>query len=81
MDDKFCIDMQYLRPALKDLLDKQKYFEKIVVRIASDIADDTVSASDNGNAYRKQKPEDHPSMVLRRHLAKQLEELVLGHKK
>jgi len=79
--DKFCIEMKYLRPVLEDCIDKQKIFEKIVVRIASDIAEDTVSTSTNGSLSRKQKPEAHPSMALRRHLAKQLEELVLGDKK
>tara|TARA_Y100001963_G_C6488868_1_gene312484 strand:+ start:346 stop:582 length:237 start_codon:yes stop_codon:yes gene_type:complete len=77
MDDKFCIDMKYLRPLISNAINKEKICLTIVAEIAKDIGSDSYWEE---GAYGTLKPDDHPSMVLRRHLAKQLENLVMGDK-
>lgn len=77
MDDKFCIDMEYLRPLISTAIDREEICLSIVSEVAKDIGSDFYL---NDAKYMTLKPDDHPSMVLRRHLAKQLENLVMGDK-
>jgi len=76
--DKFCIEMKYLRPLISNAIDREKICLTIVTEIAKDIGSDFYL---NDAKNMTLKPDDHPSMALRRHIAKQLEELVLGDKK
>ena len=76
--DKFCIEMKYLRPLISTAIDREEICLSIISEVAKDIGSDFYL---NDATYRTLKPDDHPSLVLRRHLAKQLEELVLGDKK
>lgn len=77
MDDKFCIEMKYLRPLISTAIDREEICLSIVSEVAKDIGSDFYL---NDSKYMTLKPDDHPSLVLRRHLAKQLEKLVMGDK-
>ena len=79
MKDKFCIEMKYLRPLISNAIDREEICLTIVTEIAKDIGTDYYTTDQSNVTHRKQY--DHPALVLRRHLAKQLEEIVLGDKK